>query len=88
MSAHRDDSIERSVSATSLSGTSGIYGSMTERRALNIEAGKLEHARYDAEVRQYMRSDASANRKYHVFMASITALSVLILAIVFAYTML
>lgn len=88
MTKHRASSSRDSLSATSIVSHSGCAGDMTIQRAMNIEAGNREHARFDAEVRRYMQDGASSNIKYRRFMALVTGAAVCILGVAFVTTML
>ena len=88
MTKHNAASSVHSVSATTLASPSGNAGDMTIRRAMNIESGNREHARFDAEVRRYMQDGASSNIKYRRFMALVTGAAVCILGVAFVTTML
>ncbi|GHB14264.1 hypothetical protein [Modicisalibacter luteus] len=74
----------KSISATAISGTSGSPSATTERRANNIAAGNIEHANFNAAVRKHMRGGVKERRQYHVFMASVTGLTILALGLAFA----
>lgn len=88
MTKHHVASLRHSVSATALSNSSDNAGDMSIQRAMNIEAGNREHARFDAEVRRHMQDGVSSNLKYHRFMALVTGAAVCILGFAFVTTML
>jgi hypothetical protein len=88
MTKHHTASSRHSVSATTLAKHEGSAGDMTIQRAMNIEAGNREHARFDAEVRRHMQNGASSNLKHRRFMTLVTGAAVCILGVAFVTTML